>query len=198
VREAREWCALLYAREKQMGFRSQLCCFLGSVIAAGAFAFPQDRRIVAESGGARLPGPCDWIRSGKGEVRIPILRAKPFGAMLVCIQVNGKAGDVVLDTGSNVTILSREIAQYDQPDLAAPIVTPLRGSGWTGTGRWGEANIRLGDRDWINRRIVVEDVRDISQALNHRTAGILGEDILREFKYITIDYEKKTLIFGSE
>jgi len=180
-----------------MHFRSQSCRVLASVLAAVALAFSQERRTERTPTLERLPGPCNWMRTDKGEVRVPILRAKPFGAMLVCLQVNGKPAEVIFDTGSNVTILSREISQYRQPDLTQPSDTPLKGSGWVGTGRWEEANIRLGDRDWINRRIVVEDVRDISRALNHRVEGILGEDLLREFKYVIIDYDKKFITFGS-
>jgi hypothetical protein len=180
-----------------MRLRAQFCPVLGSILAAAALAFPQDRRTEITATPERLPGPCNWIRTDKGEVQTPIVRAKSSGAILVCIQVNGKAAEVILDTGSNVTILSREISQYDQPDLTQATDTPRKGSGWVGTGRWGEANIRLGDRDWINRRIVVEDVSDISRALNHKVEGILGEDILRQFKYITIDYDRKFIIFGS-
>lgn len=66
--------------------------------------------------------------------------------------------------------------------------------GWN-QGIKSEANIHLGGHYWVNRRVIVHDMGDISRAVGQRVDGILGEDLLGEYKSVLIDYEHKTLIF---
>lgn len=45
---------------------------------------------------------------------------------------------------------------------------------------------------------MVADTRSLSRAFQQKIDGILGQDILDEFKYVEIDLEKKLLTLGSE
>ena len=128
---------------------------------------------------------------------MPIQFDRVFGAILLCIEVDGKPAQVILDTVSNVTILSPDMIPPVQTDPSGA-VTPLKGSGYVSTGQWGEANLHLGDRYWISRHILVDEMESISQAHKQRIDGILGRDILKEFRFVIIDYEKKVVTFGSK
>jgi hypothetical protein len=120
-----------------------------------------------------------------------------FGAILLCIEVNGIPARVVLDTGSNVTVVSEDLIHRNHVIASTP-VTPLKGSGYVSTGHWGEANLHLGDAYWINRRILVDEMKTLSEAHKQRIDGILGRDILKEFRFVIIDYEHKVFRLGSK
>jgi hypothetical protein len=126
---------------------------------------------------------------------MPIERNQTFGTILVGAQINGQAAVLILDTGSNVTIVSPEISGLRVPDLKR-VGTPIKGSGFVGNARWGSVNLSIATKQWTKRRVLVEDVQTISQAYKQRVDGILGEDVLSEFEYVTIDFRSKTLTLG--
>lgn len=51
---------------------------------------------------------------------------------------------------------------------------------------------------WKDYCILVEDMKSITDAMHRKIDGILGQDILGEFKYIEIDFEHKRLVLGSD
>lgn len=120
-----------------------------------------------------------------------------FGEILVSVLVNEKPAVLILDTGCSNTILSPEASGLDPINLrrAAP---PKTGTGFVGDGRWGEATLVTGTRIWKDHRILVADMKNITNAMHRKIDGILGQDILGEFKYIEIDFEHKRLVLGSD
>ncbi len=141
--------------------------------------------------------PCTASRASHRQIVVPIERSRVFGAILVNVQVTGKPAVLILDTGSSTTILSPEILGLNPINLKRAN-TPAKGSGFVGDARWGEATLVMGARIWRDRRILVEDVNDISRAYQRKIDGILGQDILNEFKYVVIDFEDKSLILGPD
>ena len=164
---------------------------------AGMTVLPQEHAGTWAAASEQRAPACNWVEAAKDELRVPILRDKVFGNVLLCIEVNGRPAQVILDTGSNVTIVSADLIPGHQVDPSRA-VTPLKGSGYVSTGQWGEANLHLGGKYWINRRILVDEMKSISQAHKQRIDGILGTDILKEFKLVIIDYEKNVLTLGSK
>jgi len=128
---------------------------------------------------------------------LPIERDAVFGVTLVRVGVNGKLAVLILDTGSSTTILSPEVSGLDPVKLrrADP---PKNGTGFVGDGRWGEATLVTGTRIWKNHRVLVTDMKSVGDAMQRKIDGILGQDILHEFKHIEIDFEHKRLVLGSD
>jgi hypothetical protein len=128
---------------------------------------------------------------------VPIERSPHFGAILVNVHVNGKPAVLILDTGSNTTILSPEISGLNPAHLphADP---PRKGTGFVGDGRWGKATLTIGTTVWKDKRVLVVDTKDLSRAVQRKIDGILGQDILDEFKYVEINLEEKRLTLGSD
>lgn len=145
----------------------------------------------------RQSAPCTSTKTPHRRSVLPIERGAVFGEILVSIRVNGKPAVLILDTGSSTTILSPEASGLDPINLrrADP---PKKGSGFVGDGRWGEATLITGARIWKDHRVLVADMKSITDAMHRKIDGILGQDILGEFKYIEIDFEHKLLVLASD
>jgi len=124
-------------------------------------------------------------------------RSPHFGAILVSVQVNGKPAVLILDTGSNTTILSPEVCGLDTARLPRA-KSPRKGTGFVGDGRWGQATLTIGTSVWKNKRVLVVDTKDLSRATQRQIDGILGQDILDDFKYVEINLEAKRITLGPE
>jgi aspartyl protease len=154
------------------------------------------------SGGAReavgqqpLPNPAS--KTPHRQTVVPIERSPEFGVILLSVHVNGKPAVLILDTGSNTTILSPEISGLNTAHLphAAP---PRKGTGFVEDGRWGQATLTIGTTVWKDKRVLVVDTKAISRAVQRKIDGILGQDILNDFKYVEINLEEKRLTLGSD
>lgn len=141
--------------------------------------------------------PCRSTKMLRCRSVLPIEHDAVLGATLVSVRVNGKLAVLILDTGSNTTILSPEVSGLDPGNLrrADP---PKKGTGFVEDGHWGEATLVTGARIWKNHRVLVADMKSITSAMHRKIDGVLGQDILDEFKYIEIDFEHKRLVLGSD
>lgn len=128
---------------------------------------------------------------------IPIERDRVFRVILVNILVNGKPAVVILDTGSNTTMLSPEASGLDPANLRLAF-PPKLGAGFEGQRSWGLATLAIGARTWKDHRVLVADLKSLSNTMHRRIDGILGEDILGKSKYIEIDLEHNRLILVSD
>jgi hypothetical protein len=145
----------------------------------------------------RQSTPCTSPKTPHRRSILPIERGTVFGVILVSVQVNGKPAALILDTGSSTTILSPEASGLDPIHLrrAEP---PKKGSGFVGDGRWGEVTLITGARIWKDHRVLVLDMKSISDTMHRKIDGILGQDILDEFKCIEIDFEHRRLVLASD
>jgi len=152
---------------------------------------------LASGGAAQRPLPHGSPRDGNRRVVLPIERSARFGALLVSLEVNGKPAVLILDTGSNTTIVSPEISGLSLPSLprAAP---PRKGTGFVGEGRWGRVTLTIGTTVWRDKRVLVVDTKDLSRALERKIDGIFGQDMLDEFQYVEIKLVEKRLTLGFE
>jgi hypothetical protein len=144
----------------------------------------------------RQSAPCPSTKMRCQSV-LPLEHDAVLGVTLVSVRVNGKLAVLILDTGSNTTILSPEASGLDPGNLrrADP---PKKGTTFVENGHWGEATLVTGARIWKNHRVLVADMRSITSAMHRKIDGVLGQDILDEFKYIEIDFEHKQLVLGSD
>jgi hypothetical protein len=113
-------------------------------------------------------------------------------AILVRASADGKPILMVLDTGASRTILARELLSAAPPELA-PSAFASDGPGLRARGRYTEATLELGGRIWKNRSVVAMNMAEVSQAFGRRIDGLLGQDLLREFFRVTIDFRSRTL-----
>jgi hypothetical protein len=125
---------------------------------------------------------------------IPFEVSGDFGVLLIRAQINGQAATLLVDTGSSHTLLSPELLQV-RPLALEQAGPPVRGSGFTGRAGWAKATIRLGADTWRDHEVLVtEDFHQISKNMKQRVDGILGEDLLKEFHFVLIDFKGRRLV----
>lgn len=125
---------------------------------------------------------------------IPIESSRNFNAILIRVQVNGQPATLVVDTGSSHTILSGELLRV-RPLALEHADAPAKGSGYVGTAGWAKATVQVGPLRWRDRKVLVmNDFQEISNSMKQRVDGILGEDVLREFDSLLIDFKHHRLV----
>jgi hypothetical protein len=173
--------------------RARLWALLGSALALSVPVISAGPRQAAGQQQQADPAP----KTSRRRTVLPIERSPHFGVILVSVRVNGKPAALILDTGSNTTILSAEISGLNPARLprAKP---PRKGTGFVGDGRWGQATLTIGTTVWKDKRVLVLDTKELSRAFQRKIDGILGQDILDEFKYVEINFEEQRLTLGSD
>lgn len=132
-------------------------------------------------------------------LRLPALAADtlvlPFetdrtnAAILVRGEVRGRPALLVLDTGASSTLVRHELVDLGtEPGSSA---FSSEGPGLRVNGRWTTATIRLGERTWLHRPVVGMRLDEVSRAFRREIDGILGQDLLREFRSVTIDFDAR-------
>lgn len=125
-------------------------------------------------------------------LELPFEIDSAHSAILVRASADGKPVLLVLDTGASQTILAREVVRTAPPTLARSEFSS-DGPGLRASGRYTEATLALGGRTWKNRSVVAMSMVEVSQAFGRRIDGLIGQDLLREFGRVTIDFRARTL-----
>jgi predicted aspartyl protease len=130
------------------------------------------------------------------DLELPFEIEASQAAILVRGAVDGKPVLLILDTGASCTILARELVRLAPGALASSRFSS-EGPGLNANGRYTEATLELGDRRWRNRIVVGMKMDEVSRAYGRRIDGLLGQDVLREFDRITIDFRAKRLVLST-
>src|SRR5215472_3507099 len=124
---------------------------------------------------------------------IPFEKSRIFGLVLVKVGVNGRPAVLIVDTASNHTIISSELA--DAPTRALDsVVATSKGSGFAGVGVFTRATLKVGPITWSDHEVVAMDMRAFSKSLGQKADGLLGMDFFSEFKLVVVDLKNHKLI----
>lgn len=97
--------------------------------------------------------------------------------ILVDVTVNGAKAVLMLDTGSTRTALNPEFVGVGKSDAVRAI--------HQGVHLHRTVNLQIAKHYWVNWQVLVVDIADRSLT---RVDGLLGEDWLRTFSTVRIDY----------
>jgi hypothetical protein len=115
----------------------------------------------------------------------------PFRTEQSMILIEGKIDEkrvtFLLDTGSVNTIVN--IRSYRTDQLMLPLAQRNRTApGFTGQAVHLRVTLSLEGHTWVGQSVGMMNLDGIQQALGIRFDGLLGQDILREFRSVRIDY----------
>ena len=114
------------------------------------------------------------------------------GMILLDAAVNGKPAVLLLDTGADNSIVSLYVAGVT---AKLDALKPENTTGASGDYTKAKIDLRLEKRRWIERPILVMDLSEASKHLGTRIDGFVGQDLLREFSSVKIDYAAKVVEF---
>jgi hypothetical protein len=127
-----------------------------------------------------LPNPAH-----SGTVRIPFRTVQSL--IVVEGRVNGNPAIFLLDTGANRTVVSTKI--YGNVRFELPRM-PRRqgGAGLVGYSLRRSVDVGLGQNIWTAQQVSVMDLDELKQMLHMEFDALLGQDFLRQFRSVRIDY----------
>jgi hypothetical protein len=115
-------------------------------------------------------------------------------AILVRVVVNGKPHTFVLDTGAARTVVSPNVLGGLAGFNLKLSRFRARGPGFAGEAILERVDsLRLGEKTWHDRRVVVMDLEEVSKVYSRQIDGLIGQDLLREFNSVLIDFKNSKL-----
>ena len=129
------------------------------------------------------------------DLEVPFESVGGEGLILIRGVANRAPALLLLDTGAAQTILRPELVGGGVGALP-PSRFSGDGPGLRAHGRWTEATLQIGGKVWTNRSVVAMSFDEVSRAYGRRIDGLIGQDLLREFDRVTIDFRKGKVIFA--
>jgi hypothetical protein len=125
------------------------------------------------------------------QTQIEYQQSRRFNAILIVARVNDKPAVLIVDTGSDRTIISPHllISEPVSGNLRVSFLAAHRNA----PAAWGRATLQLSNRTWKELLVVVQDQSELRQAFGQSIDGILGQDILGQFRRVIIDSEHHLL-----
>ena len=131
------------------------------------------------------------LRGSAQQIQIEYQQSRKFNAILIVARVNDKPAVLIVDTGSDRTIISPHllVSEPAAGNFRVSFLAAHRNS----PAAWGRATLQLSNRTWNELLVVVQDQKEVRQAFGQPIDGILGQDILGQFRRVIIDSEHHLL-----
>jgi hypothetical protein len=126
------------------------------------------------------------------EISLPFQESGDPRALIVSVEINGKPSRLLLDTGSQFTVLSAGLAGVTAVELKQAAFAS--GPGLHGEAVWSTADLRLDNSRLDQRRVVVMNLDQVRKIYGKEVDGLLGQDILSEYSSVTLDFKNHRLI----
>lgn len=108
------------------------------------------------------------------------------GLLRVSAQINGRSGSFVLDTGASITIVTPEASGLSGPDIIH--LDSVAVEGFVVPGGMPVAPLHM-----VFGNIALTARVGVVKIPNLHADGVIGNDLLRKFKRVEIDYRQKTI-----
>lgn len=139
-----------------------------------------------------------WGHGRKAErVTVPFETLKDHRLVLLHARIGGKDGVFIFDSGADTTFVDADFAGFSDKQVTAVMERgkSLQAGSWSGA--VAEGSVCLASHCFARREIGIVFRGTISKQITaRRIDGIIGQDLLREFDSVTIDYKRSVLVFN--
>lgn len=118
------------------------------------------------------------------------------GLIFIDAQVNGQRVSLIVDTGASSSLISYRIAgfgKYKLPKMKNASTTG--GDGFSGQAFEIKADFTLANVTVKDLSVFAGNVDTLSERTGRKCDGLIGQDLLRRFKSVKIDYSKHIIEF---
>jgi hypothetical protein len=124
----------------------------------------------------------------------PRVVALPFRTVdsfiLVDAKIDGTPVRLLVDTGANKTILNTKSFGRVEMHVSKPV---NRGAGIVGNSLRLRVDLELAHEFLFSQRVSVMDLEELSRRFGIQFDGLLGQDILKQFHSVRIDYKNHVI-----
>jgi len=110
--------------------------------------------------------------------------------LLVDAKIDGTPLKLLVDTGANKTIPNEKSFCKVELNVHQPV---NRGAGIVGNALRLRVDLELAHQILFSQRVSVMDLQDLSRRLGIQFDGLLGQDILNQFRSVRIDYKNRVI-----
>ena len=121
-------------------------------------------------------------------VTVPFRSVDSF--ILVDAKIDGTPVRLLVDTGANKTILNAKSFCKTEMNVTRPV---NRGAGIVGNALRLRVDLEIAHEFMFSQRVSVMNLEELSRRFGIQFDGLLGQDILNQFRSVRIDYKKRVL-----
>jgi hypothetical protein len=130
----------------------------------------------------------------KGSTGVRLISDKSTGTILVDASVDGQPVVMILDTGASHSIFDAGIFGVSAVQLQAARMKS-RGLGLDADVVLRTADFKIGQEAWEQQPIEIADLHLLSKIYGRKIGGIVGQDVLRSFVSVQINYKGQCVMF---
>jgi hypothetical protein len=130
----------------------------------------------------------------RGSTGVRLISDKGTGTILVDASVNGRPVVMILDTGASHSMVDASVFGISAVQLQAARMKS-RGLGLDADIVVRTADFEIGQEAWKQQPIEVADLQLLSKIYGRKIGGIVGQDVLRSFVSVQINYKGQCVMF---
>ena len=132
----------------------------------------------------------------KGSTGVRLISDKSTGTILVDASVDGQPVVMILDTGASHSIFDASIFGVSAVQLQLQTARmKSRGLGLDADVVVRTADFEIGQEAWKQQPVEIADLHLLSKIYGRKIGGIIGQDVLRSFVSVQINYKGQCVMF---
>ena len=130
----------------------------------------------------------------KGSTGVLLVSDKSTGTILVDAKLNGAPVVMILDTGASHSMFDAGAFGLSAVQFQAARMN-TRGLGLNAEVVLRDADFAIGSEVWKQQSIEIADLDPLSKIYGRKIGGIIGQDVLRSFVSVQINYQGQCVMF---
>ena len=130
----------------------------------------------------------------KGSTGVLLISDKSTGTILVDATLNGQPVVMILDTGASHSMFDASAFGLSAVQFQAARMNS-RGLGLDADVVVRTADFQIGNEAWKQQPVEIADLHLLSKIYGRKIGGIIGQDLLRSFVSVQINYKGQCVMF---